>query len=768
MGKHSYGVVLDAGSSGTRVYVYRWQKPEYARSKGDPDDLRRLPEIKTKKEWHKKVHPGVSTFGSTPEDIGPAHLAPLIDFALDVVPKEEVANTPIFLLATAGVRLLPTNQRAALLSSVCSYFRRRTDFLLPDCDVHVQVIPGETEGLYGWIAANYLLGGFDQPDKHDHGKGHHTYGFLDMGGASAQIAFAPNATETVKHAQDLKLLRLRAVSGDALEYKVFVTTWLGFGANEARRRYVDSLIESYPVGKELPDPCLPAGLQLNKTGHAITDGSEAHLIGTGQFPECLRRTYPLLEKDKPCTDAPCLLNGIHTPAIDFDVNHFVGVSEFWHTTHEFFAKAHKDKAYDFHSYQKQVTDLCSRRWSDIELDIEKQVWGKKVDEKTLEQVCFKASWLINMLHDGIGVPRIGLEPLKEPGSSNKTKAVLDSAQDRGFLDPFQAVDKIEGTEVSWTLGKMVLYASSQVPPARGGDAVGFGSNAPGLAIPPDFQYPTSANSSSSAPVRPTPDLDQPISADAEDWHDRILSGSYSRRVPGILIFLLILALAVYLLCGRERRLAIYHRLFPRRGPASPGRRPALKRRAPPSFLAAKLFGGNGSQAYERVSTTADDPASAADLELGDVRLSSALDDDFHSPPRTGRTSGIATPATRGLSPDYPRTSPKTKGYFERASAAATPIIAGGAGSGGAGVGGSGSGGIGNTTSGNTGASAAAAAAGSSAAATTAAHGLGISTLERGAWSLRGSESKERLAPRSRNASPSRRSPLLAPFKESVD
>jgi Golgi apyrase len=96
------------------------------------------------------------------------------------------------------MRILPELQRQSVLKEVCDFARSTTQFQLPDCDLHVQVIPGETEGLYGWIAANYLLGGFDQPDKHDHGKGHNTYGFLDMGGASAQIAFAPNATEAEK------------------------------------------------------------------------------------------------------------------------------------------------------------------------------------------------------------------------------------------------------------------------------------------------------------------------------------------------------------------------------------------------------------------------------------------------------------------------------------------------------------------------------------------------------------------------------------------
>ena len=150
MGKHSYAIVFDAGSSGTRVYVYNWKKAEYVK----PKDLGRLPEIKTDKEWRLKVHPGVSTFGEKPELVGPDHLAQLLDFALTIVPKDEIPNTPVFLLATAGMRLLPSAQRYELLNRICSYFRQASDLLLPDCDLHVQVIPGETEGLYGWIAAN--------------------------------------------------------------------------------------------------------------------------------------------------------------------------------------------------------------------------------------------------------------------------------------------------------------------------------------------------------------------------------------------------------------------------------------------------------------------------------------------------------------------------------------------------------------------------------------------------------------------------------------
>ncbi|CAK3931356.1 Golgi apyrase [Lecanosticta acicola] len=715
MGKHNFAVVLDAGSSGTRVYVYRWDKAARARAKGDASDLQSLPEIKTHKKWRKKVHPGISTFGDKPEAVGHEHLKQLVDFAADIVEKDEIANTPIFLLATAGMRLLPDHQRAQLLESTCSYFQRNTNFKLPDCEVHVQVIPGETEGLYGWVAANYLLGGFDAPDKHDHGKGHHTYGFLDMGGASAQIAFAPNATEAEKHANDLQLLRLRKVNGEPLEYRVFVTTWLGFGANEARRRYVEGLMEASPSVHEIPDPCLPVGIKVKKTGEEIAPGSkdlkgaEPHLLGTGDFTQCLKATYPLLEKEKQCTDTPCLLNGQHTPAIDFSVNHFVGVSEYWHTTHEVFATAHKDKAYDLQTYQKQVTEFCSRDWKRIEKDVAEEKWGHKVDEKTVEEVCFKASWLINMLHDGIGIPRVGIETGKH-GGSNKTNAIVEGAKDRGFLDPFQAVDKIDDKEVSWTLGKAVLYASSQMPAAEGAMAVGFGSNVKGTALPGDFQFPAGR-------LEPLPNVNE---TDSQDWHDRILTSEYSRRMPGILIFFSIFALAVYLLCGRERRLTFWHKVLTTMG-RRPGGTPRPKRKTKPAFsLGGKLF-GNGSPVYERVMEEGD----PEDFELNDVSSeeeSTTTTTREPPAPRSGRTSGMATPALRGLSPDVTRHSPKPGGaYFDM------PV----------GV----------------------------------SHGLGITPFDRGGLLSR-SESKERLhvatTSRSRRTSPTRKSPLMSPLKENVD
>jgi golgi apyrase len=577
---------------------------------------------------------GISTFDKNPEDVGEKYLKELFQHAESQIPEGQWHDTPVFLLATAGMRLVEPTRRKILLDHICSYAQSHTKFQIPDCDLHVQVIPGETEGLYGWIAANYLLGGFDRPNTHDHGKGHHTYGFLDMGGASAQIAFAPNATEAEKHKNDLQLLRMRTLDGKASEYQVFVTTWLGFGVHQARERYIQALIAGKKNDeKELQDPCLPAGLKLKKEippldGSDAKESKEYKLIGSGDFTQCLNATFPLLEKDAPCPDEPCLVNGQHVPAIDFDVNHFIGVSEYWHTTHEIFEFGHKDKAYDFATYQKRVDEFCSQSWSDIKAGVEKKKWGKKVDKQRAEEVCFKASWLINMLHDGIGIPRVGLEGIE--AGHNGTKEVLSHAKQKGYLDPFQAVNKIKDTEVSWTLGKMVLYASSQVPPEDDVLAVGFGSNKPG--IPDDFQY------AGGSPI--------PLDADGEDaeWHDTLFKDS-PRRIPGFLIFLLIVFIVFLMLCGRDRRKGLrqrFSRIIP--GSHSNGRQSIAKRRR---GILGKFFRSSGPS-YERLANLEAGTA-ANEFELPEFDSDNEHSDSSEGS-RVGRTSGWATPQIKAGAP----------------------------------------------------------------------------------------------------------------------
>ncbi|KAN0067458.1 GDA1/CD39 (nucleoside phosphatase) family domain containing protein [Elaphomyces granulatus] len=637
MGKWRYGVILDAGSSGTRVHIYRWLDPTRARKAAGPKELKSLPKIQSREEWTKKIHPGVSTFADTPDKVGPDHLKSVLQHALDIVPKKAVKETPVFLSATAGMRLLDNPKQEVLLDGICSYIRSNSNFLLPDCRTQIRVISGRTEGIYGWISTNYLLRSFDSPEEHDHGKGHYTYGFLDMGGASAQIAFSPNVTEAEKHANDLKLVRLRNIDGSPQEYKVFVTTWLQFGVHESRNRYVKALqnTNSASNSKELLDPCLPQALRTTLDGKTLSSekAPEIYLVGTGRFDECLRQTYPLLEKETPCPDEPCLLHGIHVPAIDFDVNHFIGISEYWHTTHEIFEMGHKEKVYALGTYQERVNEFCSQDWATIEKGISEHKWGKKVDQQTASGVCFKASWIINMLHNGIGIPYTGPEHTTA-ASPNDT---IHHSKNTEFLNPFQAVNKIGSNEVSWTLGQMVLYASFQVPPASKDILpVGFGSNTEG--IPDDFQYPS---------VEPSPMYD------GGHWHDALFDGDPSRRIPGFLLFALIVVIAVFFLCGRNRRVRIYHNV--KKQFMCGGSRRHKKR-----IFGRKLpFFGRSTPIYERVMEEG-----GRDFELDDTDKESVEYESEHlsDSDSSGMSPRVRTPSKGSISHN-----PNLKFEFENGS-----------------------------------------------------------------------------------------------------
>lgn len=580
--------------------------------------------------------------------MGPKHLEKLFEKARRVVPSEAAHETPIFLLATAGMRLLPTQQSQDILREVCSYARGLTSFQLPDCTAHIRVILGDVEGMYGWIAANYLLGTFDKPQE-KHNNSHRTFGFLDMGGASAQIAFAPNTTEAEKHANDLKLLRLRTVGGENIEHRLFTTTWLRFGVREARSRYVEALESGKKTSSalELLDPCMPKGLQITSDGDVfLPDNKTIHdkilvLKGTGKFNECLKKTQPLLEKDHVCEDDPCLVGGVHVPAIDFDVNHFVGISEYWHTTHEIFQVGEKDKAYDFNTYQTRVSEFCNQDWTIIREGLKASKWGDKVNEKTAAEVCFKASWLINVLHEGIGIPRIGVEKTPNP-DHNGTSKVLDNAINKGFIPPFRPINKIDDTEVSWTLGKMVLYVCSLVEPHQAQALpVGFGSNEEG--VPSDFQLP-SAPAVPSSKMNSTTKLSHPDSASDIVQSVPPLSSGTSRRIPGFLFFLLILGFMLYLILYRRRRA--------RNGYSDPHKHRSISQSNTRGLLARNLptiFGFNPRRRSENFDLESRSNLIAPDRsEEGGYSDEDFSSDSSNLSRKAGRSSGLAISTnTRG-------------------------------------------------------------------------------------------------------------------------
>lgn len=453
---------------------------------------------------------GISSYGSKPQEVG-EHLQLLLDYASEVVPKENYASTPIFLMATAGMRLLPETEQKAVLDETCKYIQNNYEFYMRDCESHIKVIPGELEGIYGWVAVNYLMGGFDTSIQKfnegalTEGDQHHTFGFLDMGGASAQIAFEPEHHQKEEHFDDLARIYLHTLDGQKVEYDVFVTTFLGYGSNEARRRYLEERVRiahSTNNGKNmldehrtlhLDDPCLP--LNLNMTDSHSTS-VPLRLHGTGNFNECIEYTIPLLNKDAECPTKPCLFNGVHTPHIDWSVNKFVGISEYWYSSHDILGLG---GVYDFAEYEKKATEYCARDWSEI---AEENKDLEPADLQHHQMQCFKSAWIVNVLHDGIEIPRI-IDPNHNNASDDQQllEQSIESIESKNWSPPFQSIDKINDIQVSWTLGAMVLHVANLIPlsdsPSLGGhntDDEGPHSVADGVQLPePSHENPLQNN-----------------------------------------------------------------------------------------------------------------------------------------------------------------------------------------------------------------------------------------------------------------------------------
>jgi Golgi nucleoside diphosphatase len=393
----------------------------------------------------------------------------LLEFAKEVVPPESHSTTPIYLMATAGMRLLPEEQQSDVLSATCEYVRKNTSFFFSDCNSHFKIIPGTLEGVYGWVAVNYLMGGFDTSIKSyiesesNQREQHHTFGFLDMGGASAQIAFEPEHHQKEEHMNDLTRIKLHTLDGHVVDYDVFVTTFLGYGSNEARRRYLEDRVRRLfekANGKNIldqhhrlpmDDPCLPRNLNMTDTSSTSVALS---LRGTGDFNQCVEYTSPLLNKDAECPTLPCLFNGVHTPHIDWSVNKFVGISEYWYSSHDILDLG---GVYDFTEYEQKATSYCDADWSQLDIP-ESQI-------SRYQMQCFKSAWIVNVLHEGIEIPRI-VDPSGHQnitGDSDILEQSIESVESKNWNPPFQSIDTINDIQVSWTLGAMLLHVSSQIP-----------------------------------------------------------------------------------------------------------------------------------------------------------------------------------------------------------------------------------------------------------------------------------------------------------------
>uniref|UniRef100_A0A3B3Y749 nucleoside diphosphate phosphatase n=1 Tax=Poecilia mexicana TaxID=48701 RepID=A0A3B3Y749_9TELE len=169
-----YGVMFDAGSTGTRVHVFRFRM-----------ENRGFPSLD--RETFRAIKPGLSAYADDPQKCSAGIMA-LLDLARSVVPPSQWTRTPVVLKATAGLRLLPGDKAEQLLDRVRALFRESPFLSTED---GVSIMDGTDEGISAWITINFLTGGLQGPDRP-------TVGMLDLGGGSTQITFSPRHEKTIQ------------------------------------------------------------------------------------------------------------------------------------------------------------------------------------------------------------------------------------------------------------------------------------------------------------------------------------------------------------------------------------------------------------------------------------------------------------------------------------------------------------------------------------------------------------------------------------------
>jgi hypothetical protein len=102
--QYVYNIVLDAGSTGSRVHVFKFER---AKGKG-------AAALKLISDTFEQLKPGLSSYRDDPEAAA-LSLKPLLQTALHAVPKEQQAATGLSLKATAGLRLLPGSKADDIL-----------------------------------------------------------------------------------------------------------------------------------------------------------------------------------------------------------------------------------------------------------------------------------------------------------------------------------------------------------------------------------------------------------------------------------------------------------------------------------------------------------------------------------------------------------------------------------------------------------------------------------------------------------------------------
>ncbi|XP_027359898.1 probable apyrase 7 [Abrus precatorius] len=398
----NYYVVLDCGSTGTRVYVYH-ASIQFTRHSNLPLAIKSLRDGLHKKPLGRaydrmETEPGLDKLVHNVSGLKGA-LKPLIRYAKKQIPVRAHKTTSLFLYATAGVRRLHVNESRWLLDNAWSVLKD-SPFM---CQRNwVKIISGTEEAYFGWISLNYHSGVLGvRPRKA-------TYGALDLGGSSLQVTFE---SDQQMNSETSLYVRIGSVNHHLTAYSL-----PGYGLNEAFGKSVVYLFRkefgynNVDVGDkiiELKHPCLHSGYKEQYTCSRCSSdngkqlgrqGTPLVLIGAPDWQQCSALAKVAVNLSEwsnlstgrlalDCDAQPCALrDNLPRP-----YGHFYVISGFY-VVYRFFNLSSEATLDDVLAKGK---DFCEKKWDVAKKSVAPQPF--------IEQYCFRAPYIASLLRQGLHI-----------------------------------------------------------------------------------------------------------------------------------------------------------------------------------------------------------------------------------------------------------------------------------------------------------------------------------------------------------------------------
>uniref|UniRef100_A0A8C3XDP5 Ectonucleoside triphosphate diphosphohydrolase 8 n=1 Tax=Cyanoderma ruficeps TaxID=181631 RepID=A0A8C3XDP5_9PASS len=355
----NYGLVFDAGSTHTSLYIYQWRA-----------DKENGTGIVSQVEACSVSGPGISSYADDPAGAG-ASLRPCLDRAMKIVPAEQQRDTATYLGATAGMRLLREENSTKAEQVLAAVSKAIGEY--PVDFRGARILTGSEEGSFGWITVNYLLETLVKVQLGER----HSPCTAAPGQNQGPVLWEPGMLRELTGGMHPVLLGRRSCS-------------LGWAVGR-----VSVALHS---SAQISHPCYPRGYQENLTVAELYDspcvrapssaspGLVLTVTGTGDPATCGTAVQRLFNFS--CgAQWPCGFNGVYQPPVR---GQFFAFSGFYYTLH----LLNLTEGQSLSLVNASIRQICNSSWKQV------QELFPRASRTQLRDACTASSYILTLLLQG--------------------------------------------------------------------------------------------------------------------------------------------------------------------------------------------------------------------------------------------------------------------------------------------------------------------------------------------------------------------------------